>query len=163
MCSKAVFIGVKFVMFLSPAMDRHGTRTVICRVFSSHEELHKAGKIFVIGDCRTSESICSFWGRYTLPLAAAVTRKMLFSLQCLSSVLVSVPVKDVLHEPLKNARRKLLSNYAEGQKKNVKFKSNYNSQTQREESNPTILVGDSIEHSWELHYHTMRFYCALQI
>lgn len=129
MWCQPVFIGFKFLLSVSSAMDRPGTRTVTCRVLLSHEELPKAGKIFVLGDCRTHESIRSLLRQGCIQIGSSCYQKTLFSLQCLSTVLVSVPVKDVLHEPLKNARRKLLSNYAEGQKKNAKFKSSYNSQS----------------------------------
>lgn len=129
MWCQPVFIRFKFLLFVSSVMDRPGIRTATCRALLSHEELPKAGKIFVLGDCRTHESICSLVRKVHIQIDSSCYQKMLFSLQCLSSVLVSVPVKDVLHEPLKNARRKLLRNYAEGQKKNAKFKSNYNSQT----------------------------------
>lgn len=142
-------------MFLSPVMDRPGTRTVTCRVFLSHAELSQPGKIFVFGDCRTHESICSLLKQVHIQIGSCCYQKMLPLFQCLSSVLVSVPVKDVLHEPLKNARGKLLSNHAERQKKNAKFRSNYNSQTLGEKN--------AIQQfQWETAYSTHENYIIIQ-
>lgn len=109
---------------------------------------------FFFDYCRTHESTCLHtWNRYIFTLTVIDSRKMLFSLLLLSSVLVNVAVKDLLHEPVIKMTEKN-TEQLHREKKNAKTQKKLpNSWTA--ENNPTVLVeGTMCQHSWELNYRT---------